>query len=313
MIMRAVLLCGAVLGLWVPGVAQAQEVVLEPSSKWQLDYADEKCRMGRTFGEGDARTVFLFEQFAPGSSFSWTVAGSAVKALRRGRDMDVQFGPGFASFPVSQSDSMTFGDFGEAVVANGYEPPNGIVITSARVRESVRKANAGTPTGAATPPNQPAQRVLDPQHGRKIDHFVLGQKGQPRTLLRLGNMEAAFKAMNDCMDNLAHSWGLDPLTLRTQVTNVTWLNQREITRAIIAYYPSAALTSGKQANFSLRIIVAEDGSVANCILTEQTTAEGFRDTVCPLITRRGKFEPARDAAGKGVKSFYTARIVYRIS
>lgn len=310
--MRAVLLCGLVLGLLVPGAASAQEQVFEPSSSWQLDYADEQCRMGRVFGTGETRTVFLFEQFAPGSSFSWTIAGSAVKAMRRNRDIDLQFGPGFGSFAVSQNDGMTFGDLGEAVVGRGYEPPSGIVATSAKLPEAHRSEGAkALPTSAAVP-MESARFMLDPQDGRMIDHVALWQKGQQRIVLRLGNMERAFKAMNDCTDNLANSWGLNPAILRTQVTPVSWLNERDVIRAIVKHYPSGALRSGNQANFYLRVIVAEDGTVADCTLTKQTVAENFNDTVCPIIQREAKFEPARDAAGRGVKSFVTSGVLYRI-
>lgn len=55
--------CAAVAPLLV---AAAQPVRLQPSSPWIVNYADESCRLVRTFGEGKSKTVLEFESEAPG-------------------------------------------------------------------------------------------------------------------------------------------------------------------------------------------------------------------------------------------------------
>ena len=64
------------------GVARAAEApVLAPSSPWRVDYADEECRLLRTFGTGaDAVTMRL----ARGSglqSFDMVIAGTNIPRL----------------------------------------------------------------------------------------------------------------------------------------------------------------------------------------------------------------------------------------
>src|SRR2546423_1697268 len=44
-----------------------QPVRLQPSSQWIVDYAENSCRLIRTFGEGEDKTVLLFESPSPGS------------------------------------------------------------------------------------------------------------------------------------------------------------------------------------------------------------------------------------------------------
>ena len=53
-------------------------VVLEPSSPWQLDYGKDRCRIARTFGEGDDTNMFYLEQWEPAAWATWLVAGPAV-------------------------------------------------------------------------------------------------------------------------------------------------------------------------------------------------------------------------------------------
>lgn len=45
-------------------IAAAEPVRLQPSSQWIVDYADNSCRLVRTFGEGEAKTILLFENLA---------------------------------------------------------------------------------------------------------------------------------------------------------------------------------------------------------------------------------------------------------
>jgi hypothetical protein len=160
MIMRAVLLCGVVLGLCVPGAAQAEEVVLQPSSKWVLDYHTDKCRIGRTFREGNAEAVLFLEQLTPSNSFSWTVGGSELSKLQYGKDIAVQFGPGFAPFEVNQHDAMTIEKYGNVLRATGYQAYTGPTILT-RV-----KRRQGEGTVAALPAIGPSHsRELKPEDG----------------------------------------------------------------------------------------------------------------------------------------------------
>ena len=47
----------------------------EPSSQWQLDYGDTRCRIGRIFGEGETETALYLEQVEPSESLHWIVGG----------------------------------------------------------------------------------------------------------------------------------------------------------------------------------------------------------------------------------------------
>lgn len=59
----ALLSCAAVAPLLMAAV---QPIRLQPSSPWVVDYAENSCRLVRTFGEGKDKTKFALESESPG-------------------------------------------------------------------------------------------------------------------------------------------------------------------------------------------------------------------------------------------------------
>lgn len=55
---------------------------LAPSSDWNLNYADDSCRIARSFGEGDKKVIFYIEKYEPGDVFAMLAAGEPFKTRR---------------------------------------------------------------------------------------------------------------------------------------------------------------------------------------------------------------------------------------
>ena len=73
-------LAGATVSAFAGAAARADEqpvTVLKPASEWNLNYAEDRCRLGRLFGGETDETIFWIEQSAPSASFSWLIAGGA--------------------------------------------------------------------------------------------------------------------------------------------------------------------------------------------------------------------------------------------
>ncbi|MGI8942932.1 MAG: hypothetical protein ACR2FJ_01610 [Qipengyuania sp.] len=62
-----------------PALAKEGPVVLAPTSSWQLDFAEENCRLARTFGSADDIWIVYFTQHGPSESFELTLAGPGLK------------------------------------------------------------------------------------------------------------------------------------------------------------------------------------------------------------------------------------------
>jgi hypothetical protein len=62
--------------LALPGVGTAKEPLrLQPSSKWNVHYAEDSCRMARSFGEGDQKVVLMVDRYQPGDALRLSFIG----------------------------------------------------------------------------------------------------------------------------------------------------------------------------------------------------------------------------------------------
>ena len=83
-------LAAASLGLG-SHIGAAEPISLKPSSKWVVDYADEKCRLLRWFGAAEVGAVLMFEQTAPSRRFAMTAAGPQLKDFAKARAVGLKF------------------------------------------------------------------------------------------------------------------------------------------------------------------------------------------------------------------------------
>lgn len=278
---------------------EPEKVDLRPSSAWQLNMAETNCRIARFFGEDEKPTVFYLEQWIPSEHADWLVAGPALDTYRIKPDMNFSFGPvgDQSEFEVTKA---TLGDIGTAMSSSST-----IVANDGPGSGREGSEESDKPRGLPT---------LDSAGAKWINKFTLSQEGRPDLNLFLGNMEAPLAAMNACMKNLVESWGFDAAEQATVQTPPVILNMPKVGRKIVQFYPEKALVKGAQANFALRLTVSETGEVEECALVNQTTADDFdmKKHPCEVFRQLAEFEPARDATGKPVRSYYFNRMIYRV-
>ncbi len=295
--LRAVLLALVAALITAPQAASAEPVTIKPSSPWNLDYGEARCRLARVFGEGDDQTALLLEQHAPKQTLEWVLAGSALEDIRRSRKLTVQFGPGQP--PVERRLSGdTFAKWEKAIRGESLtdgEAPDGN-------EEDADEEETSFPVGLAK---------LDPAEGSQIEHLRLVQ-GDRDIILELGSMGPAYQAMNTCMANLVEYWGADLEREEQRAHQPVWKNAPMVARQIQQHYPSGALNRGAQADLHVRIMIDAEGAPTDCKITNLTVAEQFDDKACQEIMQRGEFEPALDLAGEPMPSFYVTRVLYRI-
>jgi hypothetical protein len=71
----------AMLAITAPALAQSgkQPLVLKQASPWNVDYANDQCRLIRQFGSDEEKVFAIFDRYGPGERFRLTVAGKPVK------------------------------------------------------------------------------------------------------------------------------------------------------------------------------------------------------------------------------------------
>ncbi len=264
--------------------------VLEPVSPWNIDYGENRCRLTRVYGATGDRHLLYFEQAAPSPSFGMTFAGSRVGRFLNARRIYIGME---RDEEMQMRDRMRRGDIanvGPAVILTNYS----IGRSGPESAQRGRLAFAGIDLAEAAT----ADRIVVRRGGRVLS-------------FETGNMRAPFEALNTCTAKMLSDWGLNPEKHQAYVPP-RWTNETQIARRLQSQYPSDALRSGEQGIFRLRVIVEVDGSVSDCHLEESTQTDRLESPACREMSR-AQFEPARDAQGNPMRSFYGTTITYAIS
>ena len=301
--MRSILIAAVgVSCLLQPMPAFAREMHrLPPSSKWVLDYAEENCRLARSFGTGDLKVSMVLDQFTPGDWFRITMSGPPF---------------GKSNFSVTPKPIVRFGPAEQPSEVEGFAALIG--TTPAFISSSsLRLAPYTKPEEQASDEAFRSGRPFEPQPigeareaaAKWLEVTELLRKAD--FTLETGPMDKPLAALRQCSWDTVRSWGLDvdvqkSLSRKPQAKGRTnsWFSPDD--------YPSKMLERGQQAIVNYRIIVDEKGSPTSCTIQRSTRPKDFDDLVCRLIMKRAKFEPALDATGNPVRSFYAQRVTWRI-
>lgn len=275
-----------------PASARSAEIVLEPSTLWNVDYGDEKCRLARLFGEGEDKTILFMEQWGPDERFGFSVAGPAFNRFRSRSKTEIKFFDQRVAFETEPFTGDVEG-FGRAVIHANFSLGNG---------------------------NEFSREIGEVQYGlpqieteiAKQAKYVAFKQGNRTVKLETGPLHEAFTVLNQCSHQRLVDWGLDLDKHLTIKQMPLWRNEKKIAGQIASIYPTRALREGESAIFRMRVLVNEDGSISDCKIYESTITEALQSPACDKM-KGAEFDPALDAEGRPVKSFYQTTIIYRVN
>lgn len=271
--------------------ADQAAVILKPSSPWNVDFAEDKCRLLRTFGEKGNRHIVFFEQYWPDDRTSLTAAGPGFKPFRSGKRTNLKFFE--AQSPIRTLPfAGTSGQFGNAMIYSSISIDKG---TEGQRDHDVHLAQLPR---------------LDTGLAGKVQ-FVSLQQGSNEVRLLTGPMGDAFQVLNQCSQGLLSEWGLDEAKQLTATRMPRWINSESVIRKIVSAYPKEALEKGEEAIMRMRVIVSENGSVENCVIIKATDTDVLESLACKAM-QGALFEPALDSNGKPMRSYFAESIVYQI-
>lgn len=280
----------AALATAAPAAVAAEPVVLKPTSPWNVDFGENKCRLARFFGEGEYRHLLSFEMYWPDDQLGMMVAGPAMKPFASLRPTDLRF-------QAEQTPIKT-----EPFAGRAGELGDALIFSGVRLAEGVAWDGRFEEPRSSIP-------ALDTAMAAKTQ-FVSVKQGRSEVQLASGPLGKAFDLLNQCTLDLVGSWGLDIEKHRTLTRMARWTNAKMLVRRIQASYPVAALATGEQAILRMRVIVSETGTVESCTLLDATVTRNLDSPACDYM-KRATFEPALDAEGKPMRSYFTSGIIYR--
>jgi hypothetical protein len=264
----------------VSAEASPRYKALAPSSPWTIDYADDSCRLLRSFGTGREAIKLRFERFAPSETFRMSLIGQPLKskgALYTGLKLGFRPGP-----------SPAIGIMALSGTSEGAKAP-------------MLMAGAWTLFGRPTAKGSP---LPTPDEERRVVELTIDQNQEDADfILALGAMDKPMAALRTCTDELLTHWGLDATSQRNLKQGVTptttpgaWLRPED--------YPRDKSNSGGSAVVNFRLIVDAQGVPKSCALQGGTDGATFHETTCRLLMERARFSPALDSNGKPVESYY---------
>jgi len=278
----------AVLALPAPPAAAADEPrVFAPSGEWAVQTDGESCVISRQFGGSDGLT-FGLQAFAPGAtSYTAILRGDPLPQRGSGAlELEYRFNPDTGAIPLS------------GVLSAGGDKPRlsfGATLDRASLVHATRDG-------------EEVLRGPDPAREAEVDElFVSFSRGRPLQI-QLGPMTEPLARLRECTASLPATWGLDPevqqsLTRRPLPIEVDkWLGPGS--------YPWEYLRNYLSVDVQVRLTTDATGAVTQCVV--QSPRNSIAGPVaCREIMKTARFEPALDAAGSPVASYYTTRIAYR--
>lgn len=288
--------------LFMAGPAVASDdktTTLEPSSNWHASLEDGRCRLARTFGKGASEHLLVFEQWGPSSRFGLTVAGPATMKFSSGSKTDLTFFDGQEPREIRPVKSR-FDKYGTLLT----ELNAGIEAKEPEPRNWQEADKAEEKSAASGFPS------IDLAIAAKSGFARLAQ-GERTLTFRTGNLKDPFDALNQCAEQLMVSWGLDLAKQKAQSRRPKLVNWRKIHERLFANWPSDMLEESWRGSVHIRVLVNEEGRTDGCQATNMEMTQEMQKATCNSMSR-ARFEPARDAKSRPMRSFYETMITYRV-
>ena len=279
----------------VASAKQRELPLLAPSTPWNIDYDLEACRLQRAFGDGDDRITLRLVRYGPGRGFEILASGKRLGATER-ELLSYGFAPGGEETKV---DHPLFGKGDDGVTTWQF---------SAKLLPDDKDDDGERDTGAfkdreAELNRRYEERLAEIRTIRFIDGVV-----KP-VALNLGDMVRPMAAMEQCVDDLTASWGLDPVVQnelqcppRPKSNPGRWIK--------VGDYPETLLRKGISGKIPFRLMVDAGGLVTSCKIQALYSDSAFEKAVCPVLGKRASFDPALDAKGQPVASVWTTSVVF---
>lgn len=299
-------------------VGASEPLRLQPATPWGVDYAENSCRLVRTFGQGNDQTQLVLESIAPGE-MSMTLIGSPLRADMSpvgDTQIDARFVPGqdnwfFGIAAKADRDGRAAGlwnsvPFMPILSSNASLSPE-LKRAMDQARERARKGERPPALDPAKHAQQLAERQTFAAHITELE--IQARPGHP-IFLETGSFGDPLKVFDQCVRELIRSWGVDP-AVQDKIARTAWApNVRSWFSS--ADYPRLALQKGEEASVTFRVIVDATGRVTKCQSFSHYNAPEFNTAVCDVL-RAGRFAPAELADGTKVPSYYTQTVSFRIA
>lgn len=277
-----------------PGLAARNPTNLHPNHPWVMQYEDDSCRLIRSFGAGNEAVVLTLSRYGPGDDFNLAIAGEPVRLRRNNAPLRLQFG----EYEKQQKLRYFSGTFGERPALIGKNSLRISPLTKAE-KSLLNKRKSKWDEAKLSP--------IAKQRYKLAEHLKISRQSRFSIILETGPLDKPFAAMDKCVDEMMAQWGIDTEKHKTLSQQVKLIGKPP--RIV---YPSDMLWRGQAAILQFRLSVNSIGKASDCHIQKTTRPREFDDAVCNKLVRLAKFEPALDANGEPIASYWRSTVVFDI-
>jgi hypothetical protein len=282
----------ALVGSFSHVQAHAKDLVLEASSPWVMDYAEDSCALRRGFGEGKTSAQLELRRFAPESTILMTVSTNAMAPT--GEDFQFRFDP-------QQEWRDTAG-----VYAHFADSSRGVIFGAmlAPSRDAVSDLSPALFLEAAATLNSQ-------QAAASIEGVSLRSAFKNDLVLRTGSLTKPWSAMDKCLHELLTHWGIDAAAHNSLRRRAVPTNLPSTTNMMD--YPPKMLAKRLPGIVNVRLMVDQTGTVNGCVIQMPLSDPAFEKSTCTDLENELEFDPALDANGNPIASYWVTQVNFRIA
>ena len=259
---------------------------IKRAGKWVVDYNRDACHLIAQFGSGTDLIIMRFTRYEPGDAFDFDLYGRKVASNDARSRVKVDFG--------------LRGTPAEAQAVNGKAAHLPMMMFG-----STRLDGWEGEKPDEVPP------LVSPQQEAAVSGVTVKIGSRKPFRLEFGSLAKPMVQLRACQTSLLKTWGYDPVVqatlskpVRPANSPAAWLSSHD--------YPTGAAAMGQNGIVQFRLDVEADGRIAGCHVLARTNPDVFAETTCRAVTRRAKLEPALDAAGKPVRSFFVQKVRWQM-
>lgn len=258
-----------------------------PSTPWVVDYGETKCTLRRLF-EHDGRELQLdVIRTVPGGELSFAVFSKDIEPTRH---------PASVRFSPEGEHAQAQYSFSAGLIGGGHA----LVFYETRVEPK--------------PDSETRELIIiEPAAEDTIRMIDVREAFKPGIVIETGELAEPLAALEKCNDDLLAHWGIDVTAHKALSRQAQPKRLKNWAKRLQEAYPLGPAIAGLGGRIPLVLIVSENGLVEDCHVVVPIPAKAFEKTSCQKLQRYARFEPALDAAGEPVRSYWKTQVVYQIN
>ncbi len=157
---------------------------------------------------------------------------------------------------------------------------------------------------------EPSQQSYVPEAERQraatIESLVFDSGLQQSLQFNTGPMDDVMAVLQTCTSDLLGSWGIDSQRHATLLHGPIPLEGPLIGRGVLPFDQFAKLTGNYN---QVRVMVSAKGDATSCHIHFPTLDARVNEQICEQVLENARFDPARDADGESVNSYWLVPVL----